>query len=188
MGFRQQKDSLLRSWDKSTHHIGKDERVRKDRKTFKLRLAIRTTLARPTRDVQAAAAEGRQPNPAGPRSVGTPPSALGTQSDQVDVEAVKTKRTPRQLGVHRSLTRPARRGAKNQRKKKKFPQFTNFQKIFWKSSLRGRAERKGGRLKLRRPLFEFRCKATPPEVNMFHHVSPGVHAYRLRLQRGETCI
>jgi len=65
LGFRQRKESLLRSWDNSTHHIGKDERVRKNRKTFKFRLAIRTTLARPTRDVQAAAAEGRHQTPQG---------------------------------------------------------------------------------------------------------------------------
>ena len=70
-------------------------------------------------------------------------------------KAVKTKRTPRQLGVHRSLTRPARRGAKNQRKKSKFSTiFENFKKLMGNSRLSGRGEQ-GGRLKLQRPLFGF---------------------------------
>ena len=60
-------------------------------------------------------------------------------------QAVKTLRTPHQLGVHRSLTRPARRGAKNQRKKRKFSTiFKNFKRFLGKGSLRGRAETRAG--------------------------------------------
>ena len=60
-------------------------------------------------------------------------------------KAVKTLRTPHQLGVHRSLTRPARRGAKNQRKKRKFSTiFKNFKRFLGNGSLRGRAETREG--------------------------------------------
>ena len=64
-------------------------------------------------------------------------------------------------------------------KRKSFPHFQEFQKIFGKGSLRGRAEsglgepggHEGGRLKLQRPLFGFHKTFPHSEINMFENVA-----------------
>ena len=109
VGTLERKESLPSPWDSRPTTLARPAALEK-MKIDELRLAIRTTLARPTRDVQAAATEGRHQTPRGRAQLGHHRARLERRATKW-FQGEKETGDANQLGVHRSLTRPARRSA-----------------------------------------------------------------------------
>ena len=162
VGTLERKESLPSPWDNRPTTLARPAALEnienhESRKSSKLRLAIRTTLARPTRDVQAAAAEGRHQTPQGRARLEHHRARLERratkwfQGGEDIADAAPARCTPK---PHAS---GAPRREEPEKKEKIFHNFQEFQKIVGKWQFEREGRDKGGRLKLRRPYREAEC-------------------------------
>ena len=130
VGTLERKASLPSPWDSRPTTLARPAALEK-MKIDELRLAIRTTLARPTRDVQAAATEGRHQTPRGRARLGHHRARLERRATKWFQGGEDTA----DAAPARCAPKPHASGApKRERKKEDFPHFQNF-KRFWEKAV-----------------------------------------------------